>query len=142
MHEIPIHRLIKQISSSIFILIMNVKGFFMNAKDCQSVNPNSNFSMNLQHQAMFSVPDASKVRIGVAEGSVWITLDNDSKDYVLDACEVFTTAEHRRALVYALKPSCITVSERLPSRSAVSTHHPKGAQHAITLYPGALHSPC
>lgn len=70
----------------------------------------SNFSLNLHRQAMFSVPDAANVRIGCAEGSVWITLDNDQRDLVLDACDVFTTTEHRRALVYALKPSRITVS--------------------------------
>ena len=107
---------------------------------------NSNFSMKLRHQAMFSVPDASKVRIGVAEGSVWITLDNDTKDYVLDACGVFTTTQPSRALVYALQPSCITVSEKQMSslqtnEDAASNRH-KGDQYAITFHPGAVHSPC
>jgi hypothetical protein len=106
-------------------------------------NINSNVSMNLRHQAMFSVPDASKVRIGVAEGSVWITLDNDTKDYVLDACGVFTTTQPRRALVYALQPSCITVSEKpLQISNTASQHRHKGGQHAITFHTGAVHNPC
>lgn len=81
----------------------------MNTIDCTQA-ANSNFSLNLHKQAMFTVPDASKVRIGVADGSVWITLDDDTKDYVLDACGVFTTTEQRRAVVYALQPSRITVA--------------------------------
>ena len=114
--------------------------------NCPDIINNSNFSMNLQHQAMFSVPDASKVRIDVAEGSVWITLDNDTKDYVLDACGVFTTTQPRRALVYALQPSCITVSEKLVSslqtKKDVASKRDKGGQYAITFHHGAVHSPC
>lgn len=110
---------------------------------CPDIINNSNFCMNLHHQAMFNVPDASKVRIGVAEGSVWITLDNDTKDYVLDACGVFTTTQPRRALVYALQPSCITVSDKpLQTSQAASNNHNKGGQHAITFHPGAVHNPC
>jgi Protein of unknown function (DUF2917) len=111
--------------------------------NCPAKTINSNFSMNLHHQAMFSIPDASKVRIGVAEGSVWITLDNDSKDYVLDACDVFTTTQPRRALVYALQPSCITVSEKQQQMSPAASHNRnKGGQYAITFHSGAVHSPC
>jgi Protein of unknown function (DUF2917) len=111
--------------------------------NCLAKNINSNFSMNLRHQAMFSVPDASKVRIGVSQGSVWITLDNDTKDYVLEECGVFTTTQPRRALVYALQPSCITVSEKQPQMSqAASQNRNKGGQYAITFHPGAVHSAC
>ncbi len=70
----------------------------------------SAFSLNLRQQALFSVPDAANVRIACVEGAVWITLDNDPRDIVLESCGVFTTTEHRRALVYAMKPSRITVA--------------------------------
>jgi Protein of unknown function (DUF2917) len=114
-----------------------------NCKANNHAKESSNFSMNLRRQAMFSVPDASKVRIGVAQGSVWITLDNDTKDYVLDECGVFTTTQPRRALVYALQPSCITVSEKLLQTSQTASHdRNKGGQYAITFHPGAVHSPC
>lgn len=107
---------------------------------------NSNFSLNLRHQAIFSVLDASKVRIGVAQGSVWITLDNDSKDYILEECGVFTTAQPRRAVVYALQSSCITVSEKqtssLQTSQDATSNRNKGGQYAITFHPGAVHSPC
>lgn len=81
----------------------------MNTPLCNTA-ADSHFSLNLRKQALFTVPDASKVRIGVTDGSVWITLDNDTKDYVLDACGVFTTTQPRRAVVYALQPSSITVA--------------------------------
>ena len=68
------------------------------------------FSLDLRRQAIFSVADAANVRIACAEGSVWITLDNDPRDIVLEACEVFTTQEYRRAIIYAMTPSRITVA--------------------------------
>ena len=100
----------------------------MNTSVCnQATSSNhSNFSLNLRKQAMFSVPDASKVRIGVTQGSVWITLDNDTKDYVLDACGVFTTTQPRRAVVYALQPSSITVA-------AVTSSNQRNATLGLTL---------
>jgi hypothetical protein len=84
---------------------MNVKGPAMNTSTYPAA-----FSLNLRRQALFSVPDAANVRIACVEGAVWITLDNDPRDIVLESCGVFTTTEHRRALVYAMKPSRITVA--------------------------------
>ncbi|MEO6017164.1 MAG: DUF2917 domain-containing protein [Polaromonas sp.] len=76
------------------------------------------FHLKLAHQAAFSVPDAANVRIACVEGTVWITLDNDPRDIVLEACGVFTTPEHRRAIVYAMKPSQITVAAPAPARQS------------------------
>ncbi|MEO6017307.1 MAG: DUF2917 domain-containing protein [Polaromonas sp.] len=80
-----------------------------------AVNPA--FNLRLAAQAAFSVPDVANVRIACVEGTVWITLDNDPRDIVLEACGVFTTPEHRRAIVYAMKPSQITVAA-MPSKTA------------------------
>ena len=74
------------------------------------------FNLNLAHHAAFSVPDAANVRIACVEGTVWITLDNDPRDIVLEACGVFITPEHRRAIIYAMKPSQITVGAAAPAR--------------------------
>lgn len=100
----------------------------MNTINCTQTakSHNDNFSLNLRKQAMLTVPDASKVRIGVTDGSVWITLDNDTKDYVLDACGVFTTTQPRRAIVYALQPSSITVA-------AVKTSSQRSDAFDVTL---------
>ena len=106
---------------------MNVKGLGMTTPNCADTNAksaNQAFSLNLPRQALFSIADAANVRIACAQGSIWITLDNDLRDIVLDDCQVFTTTEHRRAVIYAMKPSRICPnmpaksmwSERLASR--------------------------
>ena len=59
----------------------------------------------LPARQLFSVPDASAVRIVCTAGSLWLTLDHDQHDVILEAGESFETAEHRRALVYAFQPS-------------------------------------
>lgn len=68
------------------------------------------FNLNLNRQAIFSVPDASAVRILCTEGAVWITLDGVPSDVVLQRCQDFNSLEHRRAVVYALQPSKVTVA--------------------------------
>ena len=68
------------------------------------------FDLNLAHRAMFRVPDAADVKIVCHTGSLWITLDDDPRDIVLLASESFTTPDHRRALVYAMEPSNISVA--------------------------------
>ena len=59
----------------------------------------------LPARQLFSVPDASAVRIVCTAGSLWLTLDHDPHDVVLEAGETFETCERRRALVYAFRPS-------------------------------------
>ncbi len=81
-----------------------------NCADTNAKSANQAFSLNLPRQALFSIADAANVRIACAQGSIWITLDNDLRDIVLDDCQVFTTTEHRRAVIYAMKPSRITIA--------------------------------
>ena len=66
--------------------------------------------LELQSRALFSVNDAADMRIACRKGSVWITLDNDPRDIVLEAGDSFTTPEHRRALIYALQASCLSMA--------------------------------
>jgi hypothetical protein len=68
------------------------------------------FDLSLAHQGLFSVADAADLQLTCREGSLWITLDHDARDIVLSAGESFLTPEHRRALVYALGPSTLSVS--------------------------------
>lgn len=67
------------------------------------------YQVSLGHQGLFDIADAAGVTVRCDEGSVWLTLDNDPRDFVLEAGEVFTTAEHRHALVYALGTATITL---------------------------------
>jgi len=86
-----------------------------------SASVSSAFQMGLPAHAVYSVDDASDVRITCRSGSVWITLDDDPVDVVLAPGEQFTTPLHRRALVSALESSCIAVApaaERSVARQA------------------------
>ena len=71
---------------------------------------NATLALNLERQGMHVVPDAGTARVVCLEGALWITLDYDTRDIVLEPCEVFTTPEHRRAVIYALKPSRLSVT--------------------------------
>jgi hypothetical protein len=96
------------------------------------------FELTLAHQAMFSVSDAAGVQIACREGCLWVTLDGDPRDIVLDAGESFQAAEHRHALIYALAPSCLSLAMApsvAPVRRAGRAHAAAGAQVTFALQP-------
>jgi hypothetical protein len=70
----------------------------------------SQFDLSLAHQGMFSVADAAGLQMTCREGSLWITLDNDTRDIVLSAGECFLTTQHRRAIIYAIGPSSLSLA--------------------------------
>jgi hypothetical protein len=78
-------------------------------------------SLTLAHQGIFNVPDAAGVEIVCQEGTVWVTLDNDERDYVLEAGDSFTTTEHRRAMLYALAPSRLALATRQSRKPTIET---------------------
>jgi hypothetical protein len=67
--------------------------------------------LRLPRRSIFSVPDAAGVEIACRDGSIWITLDNDPRDIVLEAGQSFTDTGHRRAMIYALEASSVGLSE-------------------------------
>ena len=69
----------------------------------------SPFDLTLAHKAMFSVSDACSVQITCHTGSLWVTLDDDPRDIVLNPGDSFLTTEHRRALIYAMEESSLRV---------------------------------
>ena len=84
--------------------------------------------MNLESNALFNVPDAADIHIVCRDGTVWITLDNDLRDYVLEAGDTFDNAEHKRAVIYAMRPSLIevtTATVNSPAQPARQTPKPR-----------------
>ena len=67
------------------------------------------FVLQLPHRSLYRVDDAAGVRFSCREGVVWITLDNDPRDIVLEAGQQFTGDAHARALIYAMQPSSIQI---------------------------------
>ena len=90
--------------------------------------------VRLEKRALHSVADAAGVQIACLEGSVWLTLDGDDQDYVLEAGETFTTGEHRRALIYALAPARIDL---VADQSRNETMETFSRFHAIPLMKAA-----
>jgi hypothetical protein len=88
--------------------MMHAKGAAMNAP--------SAYQLGLPQRGLFEIPDVAGVQIRCTAGSLWLTLDHDPRDIVLESGDVFTGSDHRRALVYALQPASLSV--RAPSASA------------------------
>ena len=80
------------------------------------MQPSSSFSkpteLRLAPRAVHRMADAAGVTITCREGSVWITVDNDPRDIVLEAGGSFTASDHARALIYALEPSTVSTLAR------------------------------
>jgi Protein of unknown function (DUF2917) len=76
--------------------------------------------LQLSRRSIFNVADAAGVQIICRVGSIWITLDNDPRDIVLQAGESFTGTDHRRAIIYALDASQVALSD---AQRAVSPRH-------------------
>lgn len=81
----------------------------------------------LRPRTLVSVPDASQLRFTCREGTVWITLDHDPRDVVLEAGDEFTTGERRRAIVYALQPSRLYVE---PTERSLAAPAPSRARYS------------
>ena len=69
-------------------------------------------SLSLPKKAIFTLPDAHEVDIECQSGAVWITIDHDRRDIVLNAGEHFRSDSHERALVAALESSYVRFSAK------------------------------
>lgn len=78
------------------------------------------FHLDLPARAIFTLPDAAGIGIACRRGSVWVTVDHDLRDIVLEPGERFDGTTHRRALVWAFESSCITVSGAQPAAVRVA----------------------
>jgi hypothetical protein len=96
----------------------------------------SHYQVSLGHQGLFDIADAAGVALRCDKGTVWLTLDNDPRDIVLEAGEVFTTEEHRHALVYALSAATITLRAAFQPQ-ANSARAPEPIRVSFGLYPAA-----
>ena len=67
--------------------------------------------VDLPAGVILTLPDAAGLGVECRSGSVWLTLDDDPRDIVLSPGERFVADVHRRALVSALTPSSIAVSQ-------------------------------
>jgi len=88
--------------------------------------------LRLEHKALYSLPDASQLAVTCDEGVLWLTVDGDPRDFVLEAGQTFETQDHGRVLIYALAPSRI--------RIAGTTLAPEPARRHATRWTSRLHA--
>ena len=80
------------------------------------------YEVRLAARGLYAMADVSGLRIVCEHGSVWITLDCDPRDIVLEPGEIFRGSDHRRALIYALQTCQLTVGAgavHTPSKSRI-----------------------
>lgn len=75
--------------------------------------------LNMPHKALQVIPQGA-LRLVCREGSVWITLDHEQRDVVLQPGEVFTTRPQQRAIAYALRPSVLRLEPVVCTRRAAT----------------------
>ncbi|QHE86565.1 DUF2917 domain-containing protein [Hydrogenophaga sp. BPS33] len=68
--------------------------------------------LNMPRRALQSIPQGA-LRLVCREGAVWLTLDHDQQDVILNAGDVFLTRPQDRVIVYALQ-SAVLRMEALP----------------------------
>ena len=93
------------------------------------------FEISLPATQLFDIPDAAGLRLHCGEGCLWITLDGDSRDIVLQAGESFEVAERRRALIYALEPSRLGVVRPAAASAHAASRRAPTAPRAAVLQP-------
>ena len=67
-------------------------------------------TVSLPARQLFEIPDASSARIVCTGGCLWLTLDDDPRDVILEPGDAFEAHEPRRALLYALESSAFLLA--------------------------------
>jgi hypothetical protein len=91
-------------------------------------------SLTLAARQVHAIADPSSLRIACREGAVWITLDNDERDFIVEAGETFETPRQARALLYALGPTRVDLIELQSRNETMPTFN---RFHAIPLMKAA-----
>ncbi len=97
--------------------------------------------LDLPRRAMLKLPDAAAVQIECRSGSLWITLDGDPRDFVVEAGERFSTGAHTQAIVYALQAAVLLVQPQRPAAPSRALAPAVAERTPRTAAPGQPHWP-
>lgn len=61
-------------------------------------------------RTVLELPQGRELQVACGAGALWLTLDNDLRDIVLQQDESFRVPADRRALVYAFRDSVLEMS--------------------------------
>lgn len=73
-------------------------------------------TVSLPARQLFELPDASAAHLLCTAGCLWLTLDGDPRDVILQPGDRFEEARPRRLLLYAIEPSAFQLAAA-PRRS-------------------------
>lgn len=73
-------------------------------------------TITLPPRQLFEIPDASSARILCTAGCLWLTIDGDARDVILQPGDSFEEGRPRRALLYAMEPTTFVLAAR-PQRT-------------------------
>ena len=68
------------------------------------------FEVRLAARGLYEIPDVAGVCVSCRQGAVWLTLDHDPRDIILEAGDSFCGDAHRRALISAFTPGELVVT--------------------------------
>ena len=74
--------------------------------------------LRLEARRLYEIQDAAAVSIRCLQGSLWLTLDHDPRDIVLEPGDSFDSPAHRRCLLYALEPASFVLQARPAAEQA------------------------
>ncbi|MBC5764268.1 DUF2917 domain-containing protein [Ramlibacter albus] len=83
--------------------------------------------LNFGPRGLHALTESVDTLITCTRGSVWVTLDDDVRDYVLETGDTFRAPAGRRTVVYAFEVSVVALQPadpravRTPSVGAVRT---------------------
>ena len=76
-------------------------------------------TVTLPARQLFELTGAAGVRILCTAGSLWLTVDHDVRDIVLQPGDSFEPASPARVLLYAFEPSTFALAEG-PARATAA----------------------
>jgi Protein of unknown function (DUF2917) len=85
--------------------------------------PSSQSTTRLATGQLLSLPDACGTRIECLHGALWITIDNDPRDVLLDAGQAHTLESDSRAIVQPILGSALLRATREHAPCARPARH-------------------
>jgi hypothetical protein len=67
-------------------------------------------TVTLHKRSIVKIPHPLGRRIVCESGAIWITVDYDRKDFVLEAGDSFSATQDRQVVIQALEPAAISVA--------------------------------
>lgn len=86
--------------------------------------------LRLAARAVHRIDDVHGLQLRCNEGALWLTLDHDPRDVILEAGETFHGTEHRRGVVYALQDARLSVTGNAAVEKQAGSGLRPVAQHA------------